>query len=257
LTGEQIGQALQRRVILAAIVFAVVVPVPVLAVLFVLLTGQQGVAAAGILLMAISPGAPVALRRAIDVGGSVFVAPALHLAIVLVAVITVPLSVAILDLLFGAAFRITPAEVARQILVAQLIPLGIGAFIRAFMPDWAAWLEPRLARLAGVLLVALLVVSVIGLRDLLLEVGWAPFVGGVILTVCALAIGSAFAGRDGAIRRQAAIAAAMRNPGLALLIASVNNRPPGVTAAIVNYALGATLVVTAYIAWQNKRTRAQ
>ena len=48
------------------IAFAVVIPVPALAVLFVTLLDLKGPVAAGIVLMSISPGAPVALRRAID-----------------------------------------------------------------------------------------------------------------------------------------------------------------------------------------------
>jgi BASS family bile acid:Na+ symporter len=62
---EQIISALRRRMVLAAVLFAVVVPLPALAVIVVKLFGLRGAVAAGIVLMAISPGAPVALRRAI------------------------------------------------------------------------------------------------------------------------------------------------------------------------------------------------
>ena len=75
---EQIAAALQRRVVLAAVVFAVVVPVPVLAVLTLKAFALKGPVAVGIVLMAISPGAPVALRRALDAGGNREFAPALH-----------------------------------------------------------------------------------------------------------------------------------------------------------------------------------
>jgi bile acid:Na+ symporter, BASS family len=66
---EQITAALYRRGVLAAALFAVLVPVPVLAVLAVKLLSLKGAVAAGIVLMAISPGAPVAMRRALDAGG--------------------------------------------------------------------------------------------------------------------------------------------------------------------------------------------
>ena len=89
---EQIAAALQRRVVLAAVVFAVVVPVPVVAVLALKAFALKGPVAVGIVLMAISPGAPVALRRALDAGGNRAFAPALHLAIVMLAVVTVPAS---------------------------------------------------------------------------------------------------------------------------------------------------------------------
>ena len=77
-----------------------------------------------------------------------------------------------------------------------------------------------------------------------------PFLGGMILTSGALGVGTAFAGRDHALRPQAALAAAMRNPGLALLIASVNDMPSTVVAAVAGYALGAAGIVMAYVARQ-------
>ena len=87
---EQIAAALERRVVLLAVVFGVVVPVPVLSVLAASAFDLKGPVAAGIVLMVISPGAPVALRRALDAGGNREFAPVLHLAIVMLAVVTVP-----------------------------------------------------------------------------------------------------------------------------------------------------------------------
>src|SRR4249920_1962161 len=123
---------------LAVGLFAVVVPVPALAVIVVKLFGLRGAVAAGIVLMAISPGAPVALRRAIQAGGGSEFAPTLHLAIVMLAVITVPVSVMVMSWIFSVRFAISPVDVARQVFFAQLLPLGIGAALRAWRPVTAA-----------------------------------------------------------------------------------------------------------------------
>jgi BASS family bile acid:Na+ symporter len=251
---EHVAAALQRRVMLAAILFAVLIPVPALAVLFVKVFGLTGPVAAGIVLMSISPGAPVALRRAISVGGRAQFAPALHLAIVLMAVVSVPLSVFILSAIFQAAFTITPMQVAGQVFVAQLVPLGVGLAIRAIRPSLGAWLEPRLARLSNILLLILAAVCLYVLWPLLVATGWMPAIAGVILTAGSLAVGSAFAWRDAAARPQGAIAAAMRNPGLALYIAAVNHAAAGVIASVFAFAMGATVVITAYIVWRTQRT---
>jgi BASS family bile acid:Na+ symporter len=250
---EQIEAALRRRVVLAVLLFAVVVPVPAVAVLFVKGLGLTGAVAAGIVLMSISPGAPVALRRAIEAGGHPAFAPALHLAIVMFAVVTVPASVAILDLVFDKDFTVSPLDVARQVFVAQLLPLGLGAALRAFRPALAARIEPRLGHIANLLLLALVAVLLVVLWPLMVETGWVPFVAGMALTVCALAVGAACAGRDAAVRPSGAVAAAMRNPGLALLIATVNKLPATVVAAVFGYALGLTVVVTAFVLWQGRR----
>ena len=250
---EHLAAATQRRTVLAAILFSVVVPVPALAVLAVKLFGLKGPVAAGIVLMAISPGAPVALRRAIDAGGHPEFAPALHVAIVLAAVVTVPVSVTIMDAIFSVHAVLSPLDVARQVFVAQLLPLGIGAGLRRWRPSAAAWLAPRLARVSNLLLLALGVLCLIVLGPAIMRIGWVPTIVGVSVTVCALLIGAAFGGRDPSVRSSAAIGAAMRNPGLALLIATVNRAQPAVTAAVFGYALGLAAVVIAFVAWRGRR----
>src|SRR5215470_1603216 len=140
---EQIVAALRRRVLLAAVLFAVVVPVPALAVIVVKFFGLRGAVAGGIVLMAISPGAPIALRRAIQAGAGLGFAPTLHLAIVILAVVTVPLSVMLMSWIFSVRFAISPLDVARQVFFAQLLPLGIGAALRAWRPAMTARIEPR------------------------------------------------------------------------------------------------------------------
>jgi hypothetical protein len=73
------------------------------------------------------------------------------------------------------------------------------------------------------------------------------------LTVCALAVGAAFAWRDSQVRAAAAIAAAMRNPGLALVIATLNRAPFEVTAAVIGYALGLGVTIVAFLQWHKRR----
>jgi uncharacterized membrane protein len=46
----------------------------------------------------------------------------------------------------------------------------------------------------------------------------------------------------------------MRNPGLALYIAAVNHTAAGVIASVFAFAMGATVVITAYIVWRTQRT---
>jgi len=251
----QIVSALQRRAVLAAVLFAVVVPVPILAVVVVKLFGLRGAVAAGIILMSISPGAPVALRRAIQAGGGPRFAPTLHLAIVMLAVITVPLSVMAMAWIFSVRFAISPLDVARQVLLAQLLPLGVGAALRAWQPLFAARLEPRLATISNLMLLVLMVLCVVALGPRLVAVGWAPILAGVGLTLCALFAGSIFAGHEASLRPAAAVAAAMRNPGLALLIAARNGAPPEVTASVFGYALGLAGVIFAFLAWRKWSNR--
>jgi hypothetical protein len=85
------------------------------------------------------------------------------------------------------------------------------------------------------------------------DIGWVPFIAGVGLSVCALGVGAAFAGKDAHARPAGAVAAAMRNPGLALLIATVNKLPASVVASVFGYALGLALVVAFFVLAQGRR----
>lgn len=49
------------------------------------------------------------------------------------------------------------------------------------------------------------------------------------------------------------VAAALRNPGLALVIATVNRAPPGVTAAVIGYALGLGVTMATFVQWSRRR----
>jgi BASS family bile acid:Na+ symporter len=250
---EQWAAALQRRVVLAAVSFAVVVPVPALAVLSLHAFGLKGPVAVGIVLMAISPGAPVALRRALDAGGNREFAPALHLAIVMLAVVTVPASVAILDWIFAADFTVTPFHIGRQVFFAQLLPMALGASLRAVRPAFAATLERPLGRVGNLLLIALGVMVIADLPAIIAAVGWTPVIAGVAITVGALAIGAAFAWRAPDVRPVGAVAAAMRNPGLALVIATVNRAPPDVISSVIGYALGLGVTMIVFLQWCKRR----
>jgi len=249
---EQIAAALQRRVVLIAVIFAVVVPIPAIAVLIVKLVQPGPAIAVGILLMAISPGAPVALRRALDAGGDRHFAPALHLAIVLLAVVTVPASVLILDWIFSAEFTVSPLDIGRQVFFAQLLPLALGATLRAWRPALAESLEPRAARIGNLLLLALGVMALVDVPSIVGRIGWMPSIAGFGMTLVALAVGAAFAGRDAEVRPAAAVAAAMRNPGLALLIATLNRASPAVTEAIIGYAIGLAIAMILFLRWRKR-----
>src|SRR5262245_77381 len=190
---EQLAAALRRRNALAAIILGVIVPLPILAVMLVNLLDLEGPVTIGIVLMSVSPGAPLALRRAIDAGGHARFAPALHLAIILLAVFTVPASIAILNAVFGVAFTASVFSVARQVFFSQLLPIGIGASILAVRPGLAARIEPPLQKISDLLFITLVLACMYLLGGLLVQIGWMPVIAGMTLTACALVLGAACA----------------------------------------------------------------
>jgi hypothetical protein len=66
-----------------------------------------------IVLMAISLGAPVALRRSLAAGGHRAFAPALQILLALLAVVSMPLSIALLNEVYAGQASIAPGDVAK------------------------------------------------------------------------------------------------------------------------------------------------
>jgi predicted Na+-dependent transporter len=248
----QLAAAMTRRNILLAVLFAAVVPLPVVTVVAIEVFELRGPIGLGLMLMAISPGAPFALRKAIGAGADRAFAPALHIAIVALAVVTVPLSVAILDLIFSAKFDVTYRQIGRQVFFAQLLPLLLGALIRYLNPELATRLEPRAARIGNALLIVFSVVVLIDIVPIVASIGWVPTVAGAAMAILALVTGTLVAHGDPEVRPAAAIAIAMRNPGLALTMAEANHAPPVVSAVILGYTAGVALVVSAFL-WHRRR----
>lgn len=151
--------------------FCVLVAVPVLA-LAITRWQLPRLAQIGIVLMAISPEAPVALRRSLEAGGHRAFAPSLQIGVAMLAVISLPLSIAALNHVYAGHASISPWDVARQVFVAQLLPLGLGIAIRSLSAPLAARIEPHLARLGTILLVVLAVLALIAVWEVTVRAGF-------------------------------------------------------------------------------------
>lgn len=232
--------------------FAVLVAVPVMALGLVRLFELPRFVEVGIVLMAISPGAPVALRRSLGAGGHHAFAPSLQISVVVLAVVSMPLSIAALNHLYSGHASISPWAVAKQVLVAQLLPLGLGMAMRQFKAATADAIDPKLRRAASALLLATVALVLINL--------WGPTVGAgvrvlaaiALTTVAALAVGHLLGGPEPSMRTAVAISSAARNPGLALLVATQNNAPPAVVATILAYLMVSVFTIGPYIALRRR-----
>ena len=239
---------------LARGLFVVLVAVPVIALIIVRSLGLPIAVQAGILLMAIAPGAPIALRRSVAASGQAAFAPALQIFVAVLAVVSMPLTIAALDEVYGARVTIEPLDVMRQVFIAQLVPLGLGIACSGLAPRLAARVEPWAARTGTVLLVLTLVLGVGSLGEATLRAGPLGLAACAATTLAALAAGHLLGGPARETRSAVAIIAAARNPGLALLVASVNRAEPQVIATILAYLVVSIALITAYMLWR-ARTR--
>jgi len=242
----------KRPALLLKGLFSVLIAVPVIALLVTRAVDLPRPVEIGIVLMAISPGAPVALRRSMGAGAHRTFAPALQIAVALLAVVSMPLSIGILNEYYRGQAVVDPQHLARQVFFAQLLPLGLGMAMNRGASAAAAWLEPRLRRLGGLLLIVLLVLVLIDIWHVVIGAGWRAALAIVLVTALALAVGHMLGGPEPATRTATAICSAARNPGLALLVATLNHAPPAITATALAYLLIAAVTLIPYIAWRRR-----
>ena len=247
----------QRPGLMLKALFSVLVAVPALAWLVVRTLDLSRAAQIGIVLMAISPGAPVALRRSLGAGGHQSFAPGLQIAMAVLAVASMPLSIAAFNEYYGGQATIAPQQLARQVFIAQLLPLGLGMLTRHFLTEQAMWLEPRLRKLGTALLIVLLVVVLIDIWRQVVDAGPNVALAIMIVTILALAVGHLLGGPEPATRTATAISSAARNPGLALLVATLNAASPAINATVLAYLVVSALAVIPYIIWRRRATVAR
>jgi bile acid:Na+ symporter, BASS family len=243
---------IRRPSLLLRSLFSVLVAVPALAWLVCRTLDLTRAAEIGIVLMAISPGAPVALRRSLGAGGHRSFAPALQITIAALAVVSMPLWIAAFDEYYGGTATAAPQHLARQVFMAQLLPLGLGMLARRLFPARAGWLEPRLRRLGQWLLVVLVVLALLNIWEVVVGTRSGVAIAIVVTTALALAAGHLLGGPEPATRTATAISSAARNPGLALLVAALNAASPAITATVLAYFVVSALTIIPYVVWRRR-----
>ena len=221
--------------------FSVLIVVPILALAVTRLFELPRWAEIGIVLMAIAPGAPVALRRSLSAGGLPAFASCLQISIALLAVVSLPLSIAALNEVYAGQASIDPRDVMAQVFVAQLLPLGLGSALRQTRAGHAARIEPAVNRAGSFLLIATVLLALANLWQPTIEAGSGVLAAIALVTILALAAGHLLGGAP------VAITSAIRNPGLALLVATFNAAPRQVTATILAYVVVSAIIVTLYM----------
>ena len=205
----------------------------------------------GVALIVMAPGAPLALRRALASGADAAFATTLQIVVAFLAVVVLPLWVILGNTILGTHGIADAGSVAKQVLLAQLLPLVLGAFAKRVAPVRGPWIGTMLGRAGVVLLIVAITSIVVDLPYSVVATHPRPIVVAVATTIAALFLGHLVGGPRLEVRHAIAIAGAMRNVGLALLIATINRTPPVVEVIILSYGITAIVIVAVYIRWWN------
>lgn len=176
----------------------------------------------GLAILAASPGAPLTTKRSQQAGGSFHYSASLQLTLAILAVFVTPITLAIL-------------EVARQVIMVQLLPVSLGILMQKFTATFTQEIAKLLTFIANSLFLALVVlVCILGL-PMFSKVGELPLVAIAIMVIASLGIGHALGRFDDDTRSTLAIFCIARNFGLALFIAILNHVQQQVIPTLLAY----------------------
>jgi bile acid:Na+ symporter, BASS family len=169
----------------------------------------------------------------------------------LVAIVTVPLWLALLSAYYDISVPISVGAVALVIGKTVLLPLLLGMAFNMFFPKWTALIAPRVLRAAAIVL-ALSGVALLAVHwRIFPQVGWQGVSAFVALLIAALAIGHLMGGPEPEDRTALAVICATRHIGIALAVATtIGDRK--IPVLIVGYVLTALIVSLAYSRWRHR-----
>jgi BASS family bile acid:Na+ symporter len=208
-----------------------------------------------LLALAVSPIPPLLPGRQQKAGARASYGLGLMVIAGLIAIVVVPLTLGIIGWYFGRPLTMPRLGIARIVIVAAVLPLCAGLLVRGVMPALAA----RIAKPAGLVAQALLVVGVAGLLAgtlpaAMLLVGNGTLAAMVAFMAAGLVAGHWLGRPEPADRLVLALSTSTRHPAIAFAIAKANfPDEPQLGAAVVLYLLVSLGMGLSYQAWQSRR----
>jgi bile acid:Na+ symporter, BASS family len=245
---EQVLLLWQRPGLLNRSILAIVVIVPVLVALVVFWVRLPPEIQVGLILIAIAPGTSLTLYLPKHNRAQSY-AIALQATVSLLAVITVPLTIAILQEFLPPEAQISPLIVVQQLAIAQLLPLIVGMVLRSCWSELANNLETLMTQAANVLFSFLIIWVLAQQLDAVLQIGLLPLLVIGLLVLISLWVGHFLGGRESSTRVTLATTTATHSASLALFIATLNLPNLPVSPAIAAYVLVSGALTIAYLTW--------
>jgi BASS family bile acid:Na+ symporter len=245
----------RRPGLLARSLIAILVIMPVFAVLLVRLFDIRAAAEIVLVALAISPVPPLLPNRERKGGGRDTYGLALMAILSIVAIVALPIAGEALERVFGRPLGVTPGAVAAIVVKMTLLPLAAGLAIRTAFPALAERVAPSIALVATVLLALAAVVLLAGTwRTIWDAIGGGALIAMIVFVAVGLLVGHVLGGPDPETSVVLALSTACRHPMIALTIASANFPDQRFGALIVLYLLVNVVVGAAYIVWLRQRT---
>jgi bile acid:Na+ symporter, BASS family len=235
---------------------AVNIIVPIVALLICSILPLHPFVKIGIVIMAVSPMAPLVQMKMSKAGLDTSAAVGLYVALIISAILFVPATVALLSALYPTDASISVAAVAKMVLITTLLPVAVGLAISHWAPNFAKRASP-IALILGFIIIALLTVLILYKQGgaIFQLVGDGTLLAIVVTVAAGLAAGHFLGGPNPATSTALAMAAGTRHPGIAALIVHANFNDPQVMLTVLLFLLVGVAMTLAYLVWQMRRKR--
>ncbi len=245
---------IRRPVLMAKSLLAMLVIMPILALLLIKGMGLHGPVAILLLASSLAPVPPILPGKQTKAGGDTAYAVGLLVTMGLLSIIWIPLALEVIQRLFGVPLDMPATKAAPVIAMTVLIPLGAGIVVALLATSLAAKIQPWASKLGMLLLLAAAAVILVGQSKAMISlIGNGTLVAFVIFGVVGLVVGHLLGGPDRNDRTVLALATSTRHPGMAFAIAQLNfPHEKALIAAVLLLLLVNAIVSIPYVAWRKK-----
>jgi len=196
---------------------------PVIAAIIVLTFSLRPPVSMTLVALSLCPTPPLLPSKGAKAGGHASYGVSLMAVCALLSIVTIPLAVEVIELVFGVPLHMPPWPVAKLVFEMMLLPLVAGVIIYRLAPRLAETLSKWVSRAATVLLLLVVVAVLFSMWKPMVDlIGDGTLLAVAVFTVVGLLVGHLLGGPDPTDRTVLAIATAARHPGLALAIIHIN-----------------------------------
>lgn len=229
----QFREAVGRPRLVTKSLLVNLVVVPTLAYLLVRTIPMAPSYAAGVVLLAVAPGAPFGPKLAGISDSDLAFASGLMAILAVVSVVTIPVSLAFL---LPGSVTVDPFTIGRLVFGVQLVPLLAGLAVTALTTPVADALYPSVQRLSDYSFAFLIVVLLVAyLDDMMALVGTGALAASSVAVVGSLLVGYALGGPRRSTREVLATTTAARNAAIALFVATAGFSDPDVLTVVLAF----------------------
>ena len=213
----------RRPSLLFRSLLSMLVLAPLLAVTFAATLRLPMPVKIALVMMAVSPVPPFLPKKAVKAGGTHSYVVSLLATSAIVSIVSAPLSLMLLDQLFGFNLSISPIEIAKPLATTVLLPLAAGLILQRLAPRFCNSWARIVSAVGTILLIAVVLPQMVNLFPQFRELAG----NGTLLAIAAFAVGTLLIGHllGGPMRGDRSVLAlctATRHPFIAMVLIQAN-----------------------------------